>query len=217
MRLFCSFLFSLPLFLVSCKAPRPEVLTARASTVPQTTAFMLITAPGEGQTVRDVREDVSRRDRGWWRAGDGSLALKVRTDKGKSLRTYECGGVLIAELPKEATGLRVYVKNLRNRLLDVVVDAQGQDVFAQEGLLVERRGVLINPNQVMPLRSVKAQDGSAKAIPADTLKDVLALAHYKPERQPGVLRFTAFYGAPEESARAQRIRLHEPRRSYEYR
>ncbi|MBL9115713.1 MAG: hypothetical protein JNJ83_11960 [Verrucomicrobiaceae bacterium] len=106
---------------------------------------------------------------------------------------------------------------MRNRLIDVVVDAQGRDIFDQGGRPIERRGVLIDPNEIVRLRTHRGTDGTTPKLSAATVTDILALARHEPEKMEGILRFTVFYGAPEETQRQTRIRENEPRRSYEYR
>jgi hypothetical protein len=146
------------------------------------------------------------------------LAIKLRGDKGKSFRTYECGGVLVAEVRPGVDAARVELKNLRNRTIDVVVDAQGRDVFGQDGLLVTRRGVLLAPKQNVTLRTVPSNGGGTPIkLPATATEDVLALTRYQAAQQPGVLRFSVFYAITKEGEWARTRREQQPRRSYEYR
>ena len=163
----------------------------RASTVPQTTAWILQVKPTMLNELIATQEDLSARNRGWWRAGDGSLAVKVKTAKGRSLRSHECGGVLITETDV-AKGCRLQLRNMLDRRIEVVADVQGQDLFGQPGFPNQRRGVVLLPGQIKTIKTMTDAKGNAVPLACDVIRDVQVSFRHDPAHQPGVIRLSVF-------------------------
>lgn len=220
-----------PVLMVACHAPKskpvaavppavpspaPAALFARLSEVPQTTAWLLMSTPAMRPAVVSAREDVTVRDRGWWRAGDGSISVRVRRDFWRTLPQYESGGVLVVE---GAPGQQVQmdVKNHLGRKVEVVIDWNGADLKGQPGFPVERTGLVLAPGETKVV----------KPLALGSVADTAAMLRHQPTYQHGVARLTVYTSAdktrskplptPSHATRTPQYQAQPHSRDYEYR
>ena len=160
----------------------------RAASTPLMTAWMVMTPPGSAQQIIEEREDLAAKVSGWWMAGNGSLAVRLR---GRGLRQQECGGVLLTEASAGAQ-VRLQLRNTLDRRVEVVVDWCGQDLFGQQGQPSGRRGVVLPPGGTVTLAEQPNAEGKAAPLQVTLLRDAEALKHHQPAAHPGVVRLTVF-------------------------
>jgi len=198
----------------------------RTSLVPQTTAWMVLTAIGDSSKVIEAREDLAAKLPGWWRAGDGSISVKLKTAKGRTIRAQECGGVYVGEANPEL-GARMLIKNMTDRRVEVVVDWLGHDLLGQAGFPFQRKGLVLKAGQTITVRDGLGLGGKALPLPCNVITDHETLMRHVPASLPGVVRLSVFQSTDRirntptinhrlPAGAAQREA--EPRaRSYEYR
>jgi len=161
--------------------PAPQAATPRLSDVPQTTAWLLMTTPARRPGVVEAREDVTLRDRGWWRAGDGSISVRVRKSFWSKLRQHESGGVLIVE-GEPGQPVQLDVQNQSGRRIEVVIDWNGADVSGQAGFPKDRIGLQLEPGETKTL----------KPLALGCVADAVAMLRNDPSLQAGVARLSVF-------------------------
>lgn len=198
----------------------------RASVVPQTTVWLLMTTPEMLPALVQERQDFSSRHQGWWRAGDGTLSVRIRSTFWKSFRTHECGGVLLVE-GKAGKPVRLKVRNELDRRVEVVVDWNGADIKGQKGFPFQRAGLVLQAGETKLIKTRVGADGKVMPLDYQCIPDVKALLRHQPAYQPGVIRLTSFLSA--DKVRFQPRSVHpmptktpqhtgQPRaRDYEYR
>jgi len=211
--------------LTAAGIPSPSGMP-RSSLVPQTTAWMLLTAVGDSREVIEAREDLAAKLPGWWRAGDGSISVKLKTAKGRTIRGQECGGVYVGEANPER-GARLLIKNMTDRRIEVVVDWHGRDLLGQGGFPFQRKGLVLRAGQAITIRDGVDPAGKAIPLPCTVITDHETLMRHDPASLPGVVRLSVFQSTDRiqntptinhrlPAGAAQRAA--EPRaRSYEYR
>jgi hypothetical protein len=181
----------LALCVVACQRPPASVAspTERHTTSPRTTAWLLMATAASRPLLAAAREDVTVRDRGWWRAGDGSLSVRLRRSIWQALPCYESGGLLIVEgTPGETVQLDL--RNNTAHRMEVVVDWNGQDTNGQLGFPTQRKGHWIDPGQTFTLKSLTL----GSAVTANPM------LQHEPAAQDGVARLTVFTASAAPSA-----------------
>ncbi len=212
------FVAFLSLLLTSCQSARPvsQHGNPRLSDVPQTTAWLLMTAPGGLPAVVTAREDVTLRDRGWWRAGDGTISARVRKSFWSTLRQHESGGVLLIE-GQPGQQVQLDIRNDSSRRIEVVIDWNGADPSGQTGFPKDRSGVILDPGEMKTL----------KPLTLGNVADANAMLRHEPALQNGVARLSVFNSAGKPPAifrstagrdpRSTPYQTSHPARDYEYR
>lgn len=118
---------------IACSAPRvPAVPPAaisfpRAAETPVTTIHLVMVTPESLPAFLSAREDVARPVGRWWRAGDGSISLRLSTGNGRTLRGVECGGVLFVP-GKPGDRVQLHVHNERDLPVEATISAHHTDL-----------------------------------------------------------------------------------------
>ena len=100
------------------------------------------------QEQADVAVKASR----WWQAGDGSISLRLKSSRGRTLRGVECGGHLfIAGTPGDAAKLLIRNELDRSAEVDVTVNAG-----ATQRIQVPPHGVKEVPAQFVSVSGIDA-------------------------------------------------------------
>lgn len=198
----------------------------RASVVPQTTAWLLMTTPEALPALIQEREDLSSIHQGWWRAGDGTISVRIRSSFWKGFRTHECGGVLLVE-GTAGKPARLSVRNNLDRRVELVIDWNGSDLLGGKGFPFERAGIVLAPGETKVIRTRTGTDGKPVPLEYQTIPDVKALLRHQPAYQPGVIRISSFLSAEKVSRQLRPVHAAptktpqytgQPRlRDYEYR
>lgn len=104
---------------IAGSATPPEIAKVARSTVRMIMSTEAM-RPALIQEQADVAVNASR----WWQAGDGSISLRLKSSRGRTLRGVECGGHLfIAGTPGDAAKLLIRNELDRSAEVDVTVNA----------------------------------------------------------------------------------------------
>lgn len=110
-----------------------------------------------------AKQDVQRRVGRWWRAGDGSVSLRVSTANGRTLSGIECGGVLFVP-GKAGDPIRVQVHNERDLPIETVISMHHADLLDGHAPSTIKPGIRIDPHTTQKI-SAQFDAKSGQAVP----------------------------------------------------
>lgn len=159
----------LAVFLSACTNPQgPKVPPAaidfpRASEVPVTTAYVVMVPPESLPSFLAAKEDVARPVGRWWRAGDGSISIRLSTAAGRTLRGVECGGILFVP-GKPDEPVQLHVHNQRDLAAEATVSVHHADLIDGQKPSTLKPGFHLDPHSTQRIRA-RFDSSSGKAVP----------------------------------------------------
>ena len=114
----CFFLSSCGSYIAGSATP-PEIAKVARSTV-----RIIMSTEAMRPALIQEQADVAVKAPRWWQAGDGSIALRLKSSRGRTLRGVMCGGNLfVAGTPGDAAKLMLRNELDRSAEVDVTVNA----------------------------------------------------------------------------------------------
>lgn len=129
----CGMIKSLPclasvlfaLSLPSCVSVPGSALPPAAAQVAKTSAHLILSTKEMQPALIKEQADVAVRAPRWWRAGDGSAALRLVDSRGHTLRGVECGGILFVA-GKAGEACKLQINNELDKSFEADVTANGE-------------------------------------------------------------------------------------------
>jgi hypothetical protein len=179
---------------IACTAPRvPAVPPAaisfpRASETPVTTVHLVMVTPESLPAFLSAREDVARPVGRWWRAGDGSVSLRLSTANGRPLCGVECGGVLLVP-GKPGEALRLHVHNERDLPAEATISIHHADLRDGRAPSTLKPGIHLDPHSTQKISArFDATHGRAVPLEFTPMSSPRGLLRHDLAAQQGVIR-----------------------------
>ena len=155
--------------LIACTTPQAPTAPAaahhfpRASEVPVTTAYVMMVTPESLPSFLAAKEDVARPAGRWWRAGDGSISIRVSTASGRTLRGVECGGILFVP-GKPGEPVQVHLHNERDLPAEATLSVHHADLIDGQKPSTLKPGIHLDPHSTQRI-DARFDSTYGKAVP----------------------------------------------------
>lgn len=150
--------------------------------------------PAEGvkQMIEEL-QDVARPVRGVTRLGNGAVALGFQNERGRWLRAFECGGMLLVE-GAEGQPYRLVVENKTDVILEVLPSVDGLDLQSGTALELKQRGRMMPPRGKTVFDAISGADGKAAPLKFRAVKGTQALYQISSTGTLGAVQLAVFLG-----------------------
>lgn len=150
--------------------------------------------PPEGvKAMIEELQDVARPVRGMVRLVNGAVALGFQNERGRWLRAFECGGMLLVE-GAEGQSYRLVVENKTDVILEVLPSVDGLDLQSGEALELKQRGRMVPPRGKTVFDAISGADGKAEKLKFRAVKGTQALYQISSTGTLGAVQVAVFLG-----------------------